>query len=53
MEASSKNEVIHAICGHLFLLKKTQDPAQLYSDIIVLLSAPSGLMLHQYLAPVV
>ncbi|MDB9895108.1 PTS sugar transporter subunit IIA [Reinekea forsetii] len=34
MEASSKNEVIHAICGHLFLLKKTQDPAHLYLDII-------------------
>lgn len=34
LEADSKKDAVHKICGHLFLLKKTRDPSRLYEDII-------------------
>lgn len=34
LDATSKNDALHKICGHLFLVKKTQNPSMLYSDIV-------------------
>lgn len=34
LQAENKTDALHNICGHLFLLRKTQDPSNLYSDII-------------------
>jgi PTS system fructose-specific IIA component len=34
LEAQSKEDAIHKLCGHLFLNKLTQDPSNLYEDII-------------------
>ena len=34
LDAQSKTEVIHKLCGHLFLTKHTQTPAALYEDVI-------------------
>jgi len=34
LDAVNKEDAVHKICAHLFLLKKTQDPSLLYRDII-------------------
>lgn len=34
LNATSKTDAIHQLCGHLFMLKKTVNPLGLYSDII-------------------
>jgi len=34
LQADTKADALHNICAHLFLLRKTQDPSGLYTDII-------------------
>ena len=34
IEAPSKQELIHYLCGHLFMVKRTDSPALLYQDVI-------------------
>ena len=34
MDVSTREDVIHMISGHLFLLKRTENPAGLYRDIM-------------------
>lgn len=34
LNIKDKMDALHNICGHLFLLRKTQDPSALYNDII-------------------
>ena len=34
LQAENKADALYNICAHLFLLRKTQDPSALYTDII-------------------
>ncbi|TEW55522.1 PTS sugar transporter subunit IIA [Psychromonas sp. RZ22] len=34
LPSDSKADALHKICGHLFLLRKSQDPSALYNDIM-------------------
>ncbi|MDA7746685.1 PTS sugar transporter subunit IIA [Psychromonas sp.] len=34
LQFNSKIDALHNICGHLFLLRKSQDPSALYKDIM-------------------
>lgn len=33
LDATSKTDALHKMCGHLFMVKKTQNPSMLFSDI--------------------
>ncbi|TXR54272.1 PTS sugar transporter subunit IIA [Reinekea thalattae] len=33
LDAKSKADALHKMCGHLFLVKKTQNPSSLFADI--------------------